>query len=152
MGWRIIYACAGQGIEAARVRRVRGLYSIGYITGRMDVEGAGGETDAATCGSRLGGSHLIFDLTLLHHFLSIFHFISVHPVISRSANKIKISLRHSQTSLRRASALSATSMVLGWPASNALVDISFLTTINRLPHLCPSAGPTLTQAFYQRRK
>lgn len=97
MGWRIIYACAGQGIEAARVRRVRGLYSIGYITGRMDVEGAGGETDAATCGSRLGGSHLIFDLTLLHHFLSIFHFISVHPVISRSANKIKISLRHSQT-------------------------------------------------------
>lgn len=74
MGWRIIYACAGQGIEAARVRRVRGLYSIGYITGRMDVEGAGGETDAATCGSRLGGSHLIFDLTLLHHFFIHFPF------------------------------------------------------------------------------
>lgn len=58
----------------------------------MDVEGAGGETDAATCGSRLGGSHLIFDLTLLHQFLFIFHFIflsPVHPVISRSATQLE---------------------------------------------------------------
>ena len=95
-GWRIIYACAPQGIEAALVGRVRGAIYIGYITGRMEDSRRRGETVCATCGSRFGGSHLFFDFRSYPYFIisisfSFFPFSCLPVIISSRSRSSRLS-------------------------------------------------------------